>query len=180
MCAARPRSGCRAAGTSLLLINGNQSNGKLIWEWGKGAATDLFALGNPVTGSTNYGLCIYGSSGGVPGLALTALIPAAGMCGGEFCWKPSGTKGFSYRDAAGQASGITKVGIHTGTQGEAKVSLKGRGSNLPHIVPANANNLLSQDPLVTVQLVNTMGECWESVFAAPATKVDGTSFRDKF
>ena len=48
-----------------------------------------------------------------------------------------------------------------------------------HRVPGPPPDL-TEYPVVTVQLVNTMGECWESVFAAPATKVDGTSFRDKY
>ena len=182
VCAKNPQAGCRAAGTSVLFIKQttDATMNKLVWRWSKGAATDLSALGNPVTGTTIYHLCIYGSTGGTPGLALRALIPAASMCGGGLCWRPSGSKGFNYSDSAGQADGIIKVVLRTGTNGNAKVLLKGTGANLPAIVPANMTNLIAQDPTVTVQLVNSDGQCWESVYEAPATKATGISFRDKF
>jgi hypothetical protein len=38
----------------------------------------------------------------------------------------------------------------------------------------------SFDITVTVQLVNTEGECWEAVFAAPAMRVTGRLFKDQF
>jgi hypothetical protein len=47
-------------------------------------------------------------------------------------------------------------------------------------VPVDANNLIQQDPSVTVQLVNSEGECWEAVYAAPASRVTGVGFTDKF
>jgi hypothetical protein len=163
-----------------VLIDYTTNAKKLVWQWKKGAATDLFALGNPVTGATNYSLCTYGSSGGAPALVLSALIPADGICGSAFCWSPTGTRGFQYRDPSGQADGITRVLLRTGGDGKAEVKLQGSGPNLPPIVPSDANHLISQDPVATVQLVNSAGECWESVFPAPATKAGGSLFRDKF
>jgi hypothetical protein len=181
VCAESPQPGCRTAGTSALFINQttDPTTNKLAWQWSKGAATDLFALGNPVTGTTIYRLCIYGSTGGAPALALRALIPAASMCGGGSCWRPSGTKGFDFSDSAGQADGIIRVVLRTGTNGTARVLLKGRGANLPAIVPANMTSLLAQNPIVTVQLVNSDGQCWESVYEARATKTTGTVFLGK-
>jgi YVTN family beta-propeller protein len=181
VCAVSPLSGCRSAGTSILAIaQGTDSmKRKLAWRWNKGAATDLFALGNPVT-STNYALCVYGSNGGVPSVALAALATAGSMCGTAFCWTSTGTSGFMYRDAGAHSDGLTRIILRKGTAGRAKVLVRAKGTNLPGITPADANNLIRQDPSVTVQLVNSAGECWESVYASPATTATGAQFRDKF
>lgn len=38
---------------------------------------------------------------------------------------------------------------------------------------------LAQDAAVTIVLENSAGACWRADYAAPATRNDPTSFRDK-
>jgi hypothetical protein len=174
--------GCRTPATSVLLLKDaeDDNSDRLVWKWSHGAATDLFAFGNPVTGSTDYGLCIYGSDAGVPALALAAEVNGSSMCAGTFCWRPIGVEGFKYRDRDGTAGHLSLVKLRTGGDGEARILVKAKGMNLPMPTPADGNNLLRQDPVVTVQLVNTEGECWQAVFHSPAQRVSGSLLKDRF
>ena len=63
-CAAVPRTNCRTALKSRVLLsdnNGNDAKDKLRWKWGGGDATTLADLGVP-TGTTTYALCIYAAN----------------------------------------------------------------------------------------------------------------------
>jgi hypothetical protein len=156
----------------------NDGKDKLVWKWLKGAATDLAALGNPVAGDTDYAACIYSTTGGIPALVMSAVAPGGSSCGGDFCWHPIRTKGFKYVDPPGTANGLTKIVLRTGANGEAKVIVQGKGPALPIPPPADMNTLLRQDPSVTVQVVNSAGQCWEAAYSAPATKLTGGLFKD--
>jgi hypothetical protein len=101
------------------------------------------------------------------------------MCGGSFCWRPTGLRGFKYNDAAGTSDGITRIRLRAGN-GDAKILVKGKGAALQVPPPADPNNLIYQDPSVTVQLRNSDGVCWEAVYPGPAKRIDGTQFVDRF
>ena len=143
-CNPSPQSGCRAAGKSVLLIKGAAGKEKIVWKWLKGVQTvDPSALGDP-TASTNYALCLYG----FPVSQLEA--PAGGK------WSASGT-GFSYSDSTLSPDGVRKVLLKAGEAGNGKAIVKAKGSNIP--LPF----LPIATPL-TVQLLNSDGECWEAVY----------------
>lgn len=181
LCLEAPRTGCRTAGKSVFLLKaGDESTRKVVWKWLRGLDTDLVALGNPVAGSTDYGLCVYGSSSGTPGSVITAVAEGGTMCGGDYCWQPTGTKGFKYIEPSGSAAGLVKIVLRTGGDGKAKILVKVKGAHLLVPTPADPNNLLRQDPTVAVQLVNSSGECWEAIYAAPATSVTVEQFKDQF
>jgi cysteine-rich repeat protein len=132
---------------------------RLKWKWTRGEATTLDDLGDPLTTDT-YALCIYDSSAGVPNLVTTLEVPPSGA------WKPSGTKGWKYKDKSGAADGLQKAKISTGAAGRSKASLKAGGVNLPTPPPASPTALFSADPGVTVQLVNSAGTCWTTTFTS--------------
>jgi len=152
-------------------VNGDQ----ILFKWKNGAATDVAALGDPQSGATDYALCAYDSSAGVASRIAALRIPGGRTCGSKPCWifLPNG-KGYKYNDSSRLPDGVQKVLIRTGENGRAKVLVKAKGGAVP-----NPSLPLQQDPRVTVQLVNTLGECWGADFTAPASANRDDSFRDK-
>ncbi|MFQ5666661.1 MAG: TolB family protein [Candidatus Binatia bacterium] len=124
---------------------------RLQWTWKKGATTTQADFGNPLT-DTGYTLCVYDQSAGADQLIMAHRIPAGGQ------WRPT-QKGFQYRDRFGTADGIVRVRLAGGSDGRAKIVIKGRGACLG--VPALP---LLQDTTVTVQLSNGT-TCWEAQYS---------------
>jgi hypothetical protein len=182
-CGATPLIGCRQAALpnkSLLLIRQSDSDpakNRLTSKMIKMEATDLASFGDPVSpAGTTYTFCVYDETAGIPSLALEAMIPPAGLCGGKQCWKAAGTNGFRYSDKTAAADGIDKIILKPGTAGKPKIIVKGKGANLDAPpVP------LQQDQTVIAQLKNNWlaGECWETRFSGPAKKNDDKLFKDK-
>jgi hypothetical protein len=152
---------------------------KLRWTWVQGDATDALALGDPVSGTTTYGLCVYGAVADVPYLAMQLRVPPGGTCGGRPCWVTTDANGLRYSDAAGAADGVIGLRVRTGAGGEAKVRLQAHGANLPLPLPADAANLIAADPHAVAQLVNTDGTCWEAAYPAAQTSSSATRFSGK-
>jgi hypothetical protein len=80
-CSSTPATGCRQAtmpgrGRFLLKSGSDSSGNKLIWEWKRGQQTTLSDLGDPIGGTTSYGLCIYDESAGTSSLPKPASAPA--------------------------------------------------------------------------------------------------------
>jgi hypothetical protein len=130
----------------------------LAWKWLKGAATLVTAFGDPTTG-TAYDLCVYDATAGTPALVRAIAIPPGGDCGGQPCWKPR-THGFKYGNKAGTPNGVVSLFLNDGDPGTAHISLKASGANLP--LPTLP---FDQDPTVTIQLANDLGECWEADYS---------------
>jgi hypothetical protein len=145
---------------------------KLKWKWQKGEETLLSDFGNPGTG-TEYTLCVYDTSGGVPSLKATLEVPPGVL------WAPISNKGFKYKDAAAVTDGIKSVQLKSGPLGKAKVSLSAVGANIPMAVPFSMTQQREQDPEVVVQLINDLGFCWSTTFTAPALENDADRFKDK-
>lgn len=168
LCSATPRSSCRTASKSLLMIKNAADNGKdkLLWKWILGQATSQAEFGDP-TSATDYALCIYA---GTPATLLEELaVPAEGTK-----WTPSGTVGYKYKDTAGTAAGIQKIVLRGSTENKAKLLVKGRGANLPD--PA----LGSIPAPVTAQLVKTdTPVCWEATYDAHVIKNEPDQFKAK-
>ena len=157
-CPERPRSGCRTAQQSLLLIidRAEDAGDRLVWTWRRGAATSALDFGDPTT-TTDTVLCLYAGTAQalLPGGEL--IVPAGGSH-----WAPRGARGFTYRDRHAVAGARTAI-LKSGAARRAKASLSGRGAALPDpSVPLPSAHL----PLV-VQLMNSdTPACWQSTFAA--------------
>jgi hypothetical protein len=130
----------------------------LAWKWLKGDATDVSAFGDPTT-TTGYDLCLYDETGGTPALVQAVAIDPGGLCNGQDCWKPR-THGFKYGNKAGTPNGVVSLFLNDGGPGTAHISLKATGLNLAlPVLP------LQQDPTVTLQLRNDLGECWDADYS---------------
>ena len=174
-CAPVPTTGCRAlvpGGSGRLLVSDETRDGRdaLQWKWTGGAATPLAALGDPITRDA-YRLCLYDLAAAPPVLRLSAVAPAAGLCGGRACWRVTGGQGFRYHDRARTPDGLDRLELRAGPAGKAKMRVTGRGEHLalpplPLALPAR------------VQLHGRDGECWETLFdAAGTTRNDARRFK---
>jgi cysteine-rich repeat protein len=160
-CDAVPRTNCRTALKSKVLLidnNGNDAKDKLKWKWGRGEATTLEELGVP-TATTNYALCIY---------AAGSLIEEPEIAADPLLWRPAGSRGYKYKDRDAASDGIQKVRLGSGDEFRPKMLVKGKGVNLPD--PA-----LDLPLPVTIQLVNSSNICFESVFDAPSVRNNNTA-----
>jgi hypothetical protein len=141
---------------------------RMIWKWLRGSTTPKADFGSPTT-TTGYELCVYNGTGA---LISTERVPAGGTCNGKPCWKET-TTGFKYRNGQLTPDGVGKLILRQGIEaGKAKIVLKGQRENL------NMPALPLTQP-VRVQLVNSLGTCWEATYSAPAAKNDSTTFKDK-
>jgi hypothetical protein len=90
------------------------------------------------------------------------------MCGTKSCWKAT-RAGFKYTDRTGAADGLFGILLQAGKPGAARVVVKGGGSELHvPVVPLEVP--------IRVQLQNTAGECWETLFPVGQVKahLDGS------
>jgi cysteine-rich repeat protein len=125
---------------------------KLGWQWKGGPATLTSDFGDP-TLATDYALCVYDHSAGIPSLALREDVPAATTCLRGPCWRIS-TRGFSYNDPVA-VHGLAKIKLRAGPTGTASIKISGKNAALgPVALP------MGQDPTVVVQLRNALGKCW--------------------
>jgi cysteine-rich repeat protein len=170
-----PPGACRAPtipGKSQLILKNyflGSDRDTLKWKWGKGAATSAAALGNPLS-TTDYELCVYDGTS----LVIGSRATAGGNCDGKPCWKAIGGGGFKYQNKGLYPNGLQKLTIKAGPDGKAKILVKGKGSwiRMPSLP-------LSQNPMVTVQLINGEGECWRDTYSAPARANESGIFKDK-
>jgi hypothetical protein len=148
---------CVTAAKSKLIIKDKTDNtkDKLVWKWTKGGATTLADFDDPTAAST-YALCFYEGVG-------STLIGEAEIEAGSN-WGPVGSKGYKYKNTAGNADGVTKVLVKSGTAGKSKALVKGKGANLPDFtLPLDVAG-----PGVVVQLRNNgNGKCLTSAFDQP-------------
>jgi YVTN family beta-propeller protein len=171
-CDPTPLNGCLTAGQSLLQLRTDVGKERLDWKWVNGAQTNLSDLGNPVTGTTTYSLCIY--SGTATALIMEVDVPPQGTCGGAECWKATGS-GMKYKDKTQSTGGMQLITLKEAAAGKARVLAKGGGSNL--LLPAFPPEGLAL-PL-TVQLKNSNNRCWTAEYDTP-TKSDASQFKARF
>lgn len=172
-CPATPQSGCihaRAHGASVTFKNSTNDNAdSLLWNY-HGGATSVAALGDPVT-TTGYLFCVYDSSGAPqPRVALAA--PNDGMCKGKPCWK--GVSAFSYSDLLMTPDGLRKVTLRAGSS--SSLLFQGKGAHL--FEHATMPPLLPLTLPVRMQVANSIGTCWDSLFSS-ATTNDAAGFKGK-
>jgi hypothetical protein len=126
-----------------------------------GAPVDAAALGDPVSGGTRYGVCLYD---GGDDLAGELLVTRAGeTCGNKPCWKTKGEAGLLYKDASAQDDGVVKLSAKGGAANKGKLSVLARNHSskgqtaLPPLAAA-----LAGSASVTVQVVASDGACFET------------------
>ncbi len=159
-CAVAPVAGCRTPAIqeqALLILKeqtGDPEKNKLLWKWKKGSATLKADYGSPLT-TTDYLLCIYDGASTLIGHALAASGPTCG-------WSET-TTGFKYKNKDRTPEGLAQILLREGSTGKAKITVMGKGANL--VMPS-----IPVSQPITVQLVNSDGECWEATYSAPAIK----------
>ena len=160
--------GCIEANKTKILIHDDPNplkaaKDKLKWSWLKGGILSGEALGNPLTGGTEYALCIYDGAGGVPVLVKELQAPA-----GAVYWRVKSQNGFQYKDTTRSNDGLLKVRLKADPirLGRSQVKLSARGAALQPPGPPLAFPLqyFEQDPSVIINLVNTEGTCWTSEY----------------
>lgn len=172
-CAPAPLAGCRQptrskAGVVRIKQNAARpSQSSLTWSWVEGEETLEGDLGNPVA-DTSYALCLYDASVSVQPRA-TMVAPGGTKCGLFPCWFDLPGPGLMYVDNAGEIDGVTQVRLTPGADGKAKISVKGRGANLP------APSIPLTTPVV-VQLQATNGECWAATYDQFVSRNSGGKF----
>jgi cysteine-rich repeat protein len=177
-CGPEPIAGCRPAIVAgkagiLVLSRLNPDKNKLQWKYSPGDTTPKADFGDPLS-TTSFDFCIFDEVAGDPRLAARYAIPAGGMCGTSPCWRES-SSGFKYTDKAHASTGISSLVLKQGlTAGKTKILLAGKGGNLPlPVLP------FVQGTNVVMQLRGSHGVCWETRFAAPASRNQPDQFRDK-
>lgn len=175
VCQPSPLPGCRTAEHSSLRfhrIDGERD--RLTWNWRGGTVENAGIYGDPATpGGSNYALCIYDSTGGVPTFAWGGRL-AAGTG-----WTNGGDRGFRYRERTGAADGFTSLQLRPG-DGNARIAVRGKGVELQPPDHGPSNPLLNLDTTVVVQLVNDeMSACFEATYSA-ARESNPDDFKARF
>ncbi len=150
---------CRGAAKASIMIKNNAVNSRDLvdFKWMKGADTEVFEFGDPLT-TTDYTLCVFDGAGR---LRLSAAIPAGGQCGDTECWKAAG-KGYQYGDKLKISDGIAKLRLSAGKEQKSTVQVRGQGRFLP--VPGLP---LAAGDNSRVQVINDeTGVCFQAVFGA--------------
>jgi len=124
---------------------------RLLFKWARGQQTTKQEFGDPMA-ATDYWLCIYDRTAGVPTRIVTQKIPAGSR------WSKMGN-GHIYRDRKTTLGGISAVRLKQGGDGKAKIVVRGKGDKL-QMPPLG----LAQDPTVTAQLLNG-SLCWEANYS---------------
>ncbi len=169
---AEPVAGCRAPGKGALTLKSGR-NPSLLWQWSK-AQTTMAELGDPVSGATNYTLCVYDTTATGSTLRARLRMPGGGTCRGKPCWAPKGTSKLAYKDKVGTPDGVMGALLKSGSGTAASIKVEAKGPYL--ILPPLP---LAQQSAVTVQLRHDGGMCWETVFGTPASRNDAQQFKDK-
>jgi cysteine-rich repeat protein len=155
-CVPAPRTSCKrptAAGAALLSVRDKPvaRRDRVLWRWRKGEATSPADFADPLN-LDDYAFCVYAEGAPTPLLLMRARAPADGRCGPRPCW--SGR--LHYRDPLGTPDGLAAIVLRPGSSGRARVTVRGRGSNLqlpflPVVLP------------LRVQLQAENGACWEAI-----------------
>jgi hypothetical protein len=175
-----PDGSCRLAdvsgiGKSSVQITNSTDPAKdsFKWKWNKGVATP--SLGDPLSPTISYALCIYDGSVN-PQPLLAAEIPNGSVvptCGTKPCWSSAGT-GYKYKNKAATPAGITDVKLNAGDAGKAQVQVKGKGA----LLAPPALGALST-PVIVQLLINDgiTTECFKTTFSSGDQTA--TSFKAK-
>jgi hypothetical protein len=135
----------------------------LKWRWLRGEGVLLENFGDPLS-STDYRLCGYDSSAGDAALVMDLHVPPHATN-----WRLQEGERFRYKDNSAAADGITRLKLQPGTENRSKLGLVAKGADLKLPAPVSTQRMFWLEPFVTVQLVNSDGECFTTSFASAET-----------
>jgi 6-phosphogluconolactonase (cycloisomerase 2 family) len=148
---------CGKAARAKLVLKQGERHTRLTFAWRRGAATTLADLGNPITGTTRYRLCVYDSVGDVTTLRTSAATASDASCSGiGGCWLAV-RRGLYYQDASGTPGVLASLALRPGEDGQAGVRARVAADGL--VLPA-----LPFTPPVSALVLNSDGGCWGSTF----------------
>ena len=99
-------------------------------QWQRGDTTTIEELGDPVTGTTEYQLCVFDSSNNV---LMAASVPPGGLvpqCGTNPAGRRWRTATLKYGNKSAFLGGIAQLTLTPGLGGKAKIALKAKGAGL--------------------------------------------------
>jgi cysteine-rich repeat protein len=166
VCAPAPVDGCIPAAKASLAIKETKPGNEKLKAKLKGfqAATGQSDLGNPVTGSTRYDLCIYGPAGQLAG--ELSIERATQSCGPKQkpCFKDKGGKGWLYKDPSADADGAKKLTLGSGPEGKGKAlwQAANKAKKNQTAMPTGIAAALAGASSATVQLVVSGAECFDA------------------
>lgn len=131
-------------------------------------------LGNPVSGSTAYKVCIYDATNALKGEYTVAQ--AGATCGSAPCWSAVFGKGYKYRDKSALADGILKMNLFGGSSGKGKLVIVGR--NKSATMPTGVAAALQNESSATVQILTSNASCF-GLSLSQVKKADGSTFKAK-
>jgi hypothetical protein len=175
-CSPAPTGGCVAAGKGLLFVN-EKSAGK---EKLKVKLTKLQPVvtpgqfGDPVTGTTNYAICVYDAADALAG--EYSVSRAGDTCAGKPCWSLKSGKGYKYTDKSTTADGIKKMTLFGGDAGKGKIVILGKNNPSAPSMPTDVAAALLNQTGATVQLLTNDASCF-GMSLPQVKKADGKIFK---
>jgi cysteine-rich repeat protein len=165
LCGATPAVLCFAAGKGKLSIDERKAGKeKLSLSLAKLAGPIGSAdLGDPVSGSTRYGVCLYDASASLVGELQVSR--AGETCGKKPCWKVKGATGLSYKDKDAADSGVTRLSAKGGDpqKGKLSVAARNKASKGQTALPALAAALAGQTAAIA-QVTTSDAGCFDIEF----------------
>lgn len=177
-CGPAPEAVCRKMdrpGRSRLIVDDWQNDAKdrVEWVWRSGEATVFEDYGDPTT-TTSYAFCLYDGS--------EALIFSAPLGAGANWRAQRGI--YNFRDPQFSNAGIAKVLLRArGELGSVRFVAKGRrnglgneagGMNFPDLP---SFPIATQPAPVRMQMVNSLGHCWEGSYAGAVRSNEAVTAR---
>lgn len=168
-CTFSPLGGCMAAERASIDVDERKPGKEKIKASLKNlsAATTQADFGDPVTGETDYALCIYDQGNQLAG---QLLVDRAGeICGSKPCWKAASTKGYKYNDKNAAADGVHKLQSKSGSPGKGQIQVRAKNdvSKGKAFLPGGIATALAGDSVSVVQLLSSDAQC----FTATLSKV---------
>lgn len=173
-CAAAPVGGCVAPTKGVLTVN-EQITGKEKVTVSLKKLTPALTpanFGDPVSGTTDYQVCIY--DGGDALVGEYTVERAGDACGDQPCWKLVPDKGYKYTDKATTSHGILKIIGFGGTAGTGKVKVVGKNNAMT--LPLGVAAALQGETSATVQVLTSDASCF-GVALSEVKTADGTIFK---
>lgn len=160
---------CYRPGKSVFLVL-DATTDKMKWRWKKGEVVAPADLGTPAV-DTDYALCVFDYSDGVPELVASYSAPASASA---WIIKPAMVK---YLDKTGSVDGITLAKAKSvDVPGRSSFLMNGKGLNLTLPTAISGSEFFDMDASLTVQALNSAGACWNTDFTT-ARKNTGTKFK---
>jgi hypothetical protein len=156
-CAAAPVVGCVVPSKGVFQVNEKavgKEKLKVTFTKLQSALTPS-QLGNPVSGSTAYNVCVYDSADALRG--QYTVDRAGDTCStGKPCWSTVPNKGYKYADKAASADGVLKLSLSGGAALKGKVIVSGKNLGA---MPTGVALAMQSQPSATVQVVSSDAVC---------------------